>query len=32
MDNLKEESQAASLKALARRLVEMAGLMPPGIG
>ncbi len=28
MDNLKDEAQAASLKALARRLVEMASLMP----
>jgi NAD(P)H-dependent FMN reductase len=28
MDNLKDESLAAALKALARRLVEMAGVMP----
>jgi len=28
VDNLKDESQAASLKALVRRLIEMAGLMP----
>jgi chromate reductase, NAD(P)H dehydrogenase (quinone) len=32
MDNLKDEARAASLKALARRLVEMAGLMPRGAG
>jgi NAD(P)H-dependent FMN reductase len=30
MDNLKDESQAATLKRLARRLVEMAALMPRG--
>jgi chromate reductase, NAD(P)H dehydrogenase (quinone) len=30
MGNLKEEARAASLKALARRLVEMASLMPRG--
>jgi chromate reductase, NAD(P)H dehydrogenase (quinone) len=28
MDNLKDESQAATLKTLVRRLIEMAGLMP----
>jgi chromate reductase len=32
MDNLKDETLAASLKALVRRLVEMAGLMPPRTG
>ena len=31
MDNLKDESQAATLKRLARRLVEMAALMPRGL-
>jgi chromate reductase, NAD(P)H dehydrogenase (quinone) len=30
MDNLTDEAQAAALKALARRLIEMAGLMPRG--
>jgi len=30
MDNLKDQNLAATLKALARRLVEMAGLMPRG--
>ena len=30
MDNLKDESQAATLKHLVRRLVEMAALMPRG--
>jgi NAD(P)H-dependent FMN reductase len=29
-DNLKDEGLAAALKALARRLVEMAGMMPRG--
>ena len=28
MDNLKDEAPAAALKALARRLVELAALMP----
>ncbi len=28
MDNLKDEAMAAALKALVRRLIEMAGLMP----
>ena len=28
MDNLKDEAQAATLKTLVRRLIEMAGLMP----
>jgi chromate reductase, NAD(P)H dehydrogenase (quinone) len=32
MDNLKDEAQAAALKGLARRLVEMAALMPHGTG
>jgi len=32
MDNLKDETQAANLKALVRRLVEMASLMPAAIG
>jgi NAD(P)H-dependent FMN reductase len=32
MDNLKDETLAASLKALVRRLVEMAGLMPRAKG
>jgi NAD(P)H-dependent FMN reductase len=31
MDNLKDENLAAALKALARRLVEMAGVMPRGM-
>ncbi|MGO9699542.1 MAG: NADPH-dependent FMN reductase [Xanthobacteraceae bacterium] len=30
MDNLKEEAQAATLKTLARRLIDMAGMMPHG--
>ncbi len=30
MDNLKDQNLAATLKTLARRLVEMAGLMPRG--
>ena len=30
MDNLKEEAQAAALKTLARRLIDMAGMMPHG--
>ncbi len=30
MDNLKDEAQAAALKALARRLIDMAGMMPHG--
>jgi chromate reductase len=28
MDNLKDEAQAATLKGIVRRLIEMAGLMP----
>jgi DNA-binding transcriptional regulator YbjK len=28
MDNLKDETLAAALKAMARRLIEMASLMP----
>ncbi len=31
MDNLKDENLAAALKALARRLVDMAGVMPRGM-
>jgi len=30
MDNLKEETQAAALKTLARRLIDMANMMPRG--
>jgi chromate reductase, NAD(P)H dehydrogenase (quinone) len=32
MDNLKEETPAAALKALIRRLIEMASLMPGAMG
>jgi hypothetical protein len=28
MDNLKDETPAAALKALIRRLIDMAGMMP----
>ena len=32
MDNLKDPTLAAALKTLARRLVELSGLMPRGVG